>query len=989
MYVQNILASCCLLLVAGSALGQRLPEPPLLDPNINEKDETFVAAYRAMGHPRFLIQTIVAGPPGDAQVNQYRLDQAADLDSRLKGSLLSQGHVDLIPTGPAMYTLHGTPPILPGEVRVDQAQWTAWWGRFREHGQSTLISISPQDRSELKVLESLPLDSPIIAAKAIGVAEEAEIVVLIRLLDTPQRRGAPVQATYTMVDLLRNRVIGSHAWEVRANSRNAPWTTVHANALAHRIMRDFSAIDTNSGRGCRLVLELPSNQVQPAKLRDALSQVPGVAPHSINLGVTPISEDVSKVSMAFDFTGDVTQLHQDLDAQLAILGFGTSEIRAAHNGRLELTLKPPSSPEPIELVIDGSLSVEQLQDLKDQLRQISGTDANSIDLAQESQNQDQSQYIMNFVFRGSLLTLRNEIVEILNRLTEDSVTVISATNSRLHVRFLKAPLLEPFSLTIHGALAEGGLARLVNKISQLNGIEKASVKLTDEVVTSGMPPSRTITFQYFGTLIDLRESINQLVQDETNEPIVVYSVNPEGMVLGISSAPALERLVVLLQGPLGSKPLGTLRDDVTHIQGVQPASVRMLEERMTEGQPVLVIELAYESDLIQVRDKMLAAVSRFTDQPTIVVSSDRELLTLLVDQIPDGDYLRVQILGQSIAGAAQALTQAIALCPGVEPDSVQVFREDTFDAGDRLELTLSCTGSLATVRDAILRALENETGDEINVLAAAPGRLVFSIREADSSNGLIVNNNNTTIPDFATPQSNFLAVPDYGRMQNAVGMVVVRPADSPSVIATDDILSLGTAFMVLDNGQMITSRHVVTNDGSTDYRYDVLFDGGISAQATVTHISEDLDYAILDVGLDGIEPLSTSTQVNPGEPIFVYGFPSAAGYWAAAVDLTDSTAPSSEMSRHHRVLNVTSGNISAIHDTHGPFGRLIQCNATVYPGNSGGPMVNQAGEVIGVMSVRAFDPDDPSNQLESINGAISMDAILSDLGQIPTATTEP
>lgn len=989
MHVRIIFISCCLFLLAGPAAGQRHPEPPLLENTTAKQDDTFIAAYRAMGHPRFLIQTIIAGPPGDAQVNQYRLDQAADLDSRLKGTLLKQGHVDLIPTGPAMYALHGTPPILPGEVRLAQAQWTTWWGRFREHGQATLISISPQDRSELKVLESLPLDNPMIAAKQLGLSEEADIVILIRLLDTPQRRGAPIQATYTMVDLSRNRIIGSHAWEVRPDTRNAPWTTVHAKALARRIMQDFSAIDANSGRGCRLVLEIPSNQVQPAKLRDALSQVPGVAPDSINLGVTQISEGLSKVSVAFDFTGDVTQLHQDLDAQLAILGFGASEIRAAQNGRLELTLKPPSSPEPIELAIDGSLSAQQLYDLQEQLSQISGTNANSIDLARESQNQDQPRYIMNFVFRGSLLTLRNEIVEILSRLTEDSVTVISATNNRLHIRFLKAPLLEPFSLIIHGTLPEGGLARLVDKISQLNGIEKASVKLTDEVVTNGMPPSRTITFQHFGKLIDLRESINQLVQHETNEPIVVYSVNPKEMVLGISSEPALERLVVLLQGPLGSKPLGTLRDDVTGIQGVQPASVRMLEERMTEGQPVLVIELAYDSDLIQVRDKMLAAVSRFTDQPTIVISSDRELLTLLVDHIPDDNYLRVQIFGKSIAGTAQALTQAVASCPGVEPDSVEIFREDTFDSGDRLELALSCTGSLAAVRDAILRALKNKTGDEIDVLVAAPGRLVFSIREADSSNELIVNHNNTTSTELATPQSNLLAVPDYGRMQNAVGMVVVRPVNSPSIIATDDILSLGTAFMFLDNGQMITSRHVVTNDGSTDYRYDVLFDGGASAQATVTHVSEDLDYAILTVELDGVKPLSTSTQVNPGEPIFVYGFPSAAGYWAAAVDLTDSTVTSSGMSRHHRVLNVTSGNISAIHDTHGPFGRLIQCNATVYPGNSGGPLVNQAGEVIGVMSVRAFDPDDPSNQLESINGAISMDAILSDLGQIPTATTEP
>ncbi len=988
MPVRLILMSFYLVFLAGPAMGQRRPEPPPASTSTVPQDETFITAYRAMGHPRLLIQTIVAGPPADARVNERRLDQAADLDSRLKGSLLTRGHVDLIPSGPAMYALHGTPPILPGEVRLAQAQWNTWWGRFREHGQATLISISPQDRSDLKTLETLPLDNPMTAAKQLGLSEEADIVILIRLLDTPQRRGTPMQATYTMVDLSRNRIIGSHAWEVRPDRSQNPWTTTHANALASRIMRDFSAIDANGGRGCRLVLALPSDQVNPAKLRQALSDIPGVSPNSVHLKVSQTDDDMSKVSVAFDFTGDVTQLHSDLDARLIALGFGPSTIRSAQDGRLEMTLKPLPSTEPVELTIDGTLDAQQLEELQNRLSQMPGVNPNAIDLVSESQQQSQSRYIMNFAFDRGLLALRNQLVETLAELTKDRVTVVSATDHQLHIRLVPEPLLEPFSLTIYGALPAGTFPKLVEHIGELNGVVKTSIRLEQEVSTSGLAPLRTITFQHLGNLIDLRESINQIVQAETEQPIVVNKVDPKEMILSVSSAPALERLVVLLQGPLGSNPLRQLRDDMAAIQGVNPSSVRMLEERMIEGQPVLVIELAYHSDLVQVRDQLLASVSRFTDQPTIVISSDREVLTLLVGHIADEDLLRVQISGTYKDSAVSSLTEAVAACPGVDPDSVKIVREEPIGSSDRLELELISTGSLAMVRDAILRALEAETGDDVDVLVAAPGRLVFAIREVDASNPVVVNGNQNTDQTVMTAAPVRQTVPDYGRMQTAVGLVVVRPENAPPGITLDDILSLGTAFMVLEDGQMITSRHVVTEDGSTNYRYDILFDGGGRSRATVTHISDNLDYAILSVEADDIAPLPTSQEIQPGDPIFVYGFPSAAGHWAAAVDLSDGAEPTS-LTRHHRVLNVTSGTVSAIHNTQGPFGRLIQCNATVYPGNSGGPLVNQAGEVIGVMSVRAFDPDDPSNQLESINGAISMEAILEDLYQARTATHQP
>jgi S1-C subfamily serine protease len=59
-----------------------------------------------------------------------------------------------------------------------------------------------------------------------------------------------------------------------------------------------------------------------------------------------------------------------------------------------------------------------------------------------------------------------------------------------------------------------------------------------------------------------------------------------------------------------------------------------------------------------------------------------------------------------------------------------------------------------------------------------------------------------------------------------------------------------------------------------------------------------------------------------------------------------------------------------------PIGGLIQFNAAVYPGNSGGPLVNRRGEVIGIVIVAA-------NELTGVGFAVPIDAAASVAGSNP------
>ncbi|MBV8915339.1 MAG: trypsin-like peptidase domain-containing protein [Acetobacteraceae bacterium] len=138
-------------------------------------------------------------------------------------------------------------------------------------------------------------------------------------------------------------------------------------------------------------------------------------------------------------------------------------------------------------------------------------------------------------------------------------------------------------------------------------------------------------------------------------------------------------------------------------------------------------------------------------------------------------------------------------------------------------------------------------------------------------------------------------------------------------------ISSGTGFVVAD-GRVLTNRHVVADCGRVIARNA----GGARLPAGVLATDEIRDLAVLAVPAT-IGPPLTFRDVPPvrrGENVITYGFP-LSGYL--------SSGPS-----------LTTGNISAlagIRDNPTDF----QISAAVQPGNSGGPLFDSRGNVIGVV----------------------------------------
>lgn len=134
----------------------------------------------------------------------------------------------------------------------------------------------------------------------------------------------------------------------------------------------------------------------------------------------------------------------------------------------------------------------------------------------------------------------------------------------------------------------------------------------------------------------------------------------------------------------------------------------------------------------------------------------------------------------------------------------------------------------------------------------------------------------------------------------------------------------GTGFVISADGQIVTNAHVI--EGADEVK--VTFEDGTSYIAEVKGSDNTTDIALLDIDAEGLDYVSfgDSDALKVGQNVIAMGNPFGLGN------------------------TVTTGIVSALgRDINaGPFDNFIQTDAAINRGNSGGPLFNEAGEVIGV-----------------------------------------
>jgi serine protease Do len=144
-------------------------------------------------------------------------------------------------------------------------------------------------------------------------------------------------------------------------------------------------------------------------------------------------------------------------------------------------------------------------------------------------------------------------------------------------------------------------------------------------------------------------------------------------------------------------------------------------------------------------------------------------------------------------------------------------------------------------------------------------------------------------------------------------------------------LSKGTGFLISESGELLTNNHVV--EGAEFIQ--VQLDDGRRFEASVLGRDPRLDVALLRVKAPGVRlqaaHLGNSDRMEVGDWVVAIGNP-------YGLSQTVTAGIVSAVGRTGREVSLGEGN----------FGNLIQTDASINPGNSGGPLLNLAGEVVGI-----------------------------------------
>jgi putative serine protease PepD len=164
---------------------------------------------------------------------------------------------------------------------------------------------------------------------------------------------------------------------------------------------------------------------------------------------------------------------------------------------------------------------------------------------------------------------------------------------------------------------------------------------------------------------------------------------------------------------------------------------------------------------------------------------------------------------------------------------------------------------------------------------------------------------------------------------------VYRQVVPSVVLITTSRGSLGSGAIVTDTGAVLTAHHVVSGGGSIS----ILFSDGTRSVATIAAANPAKDIAILTPKKlpEIVVPATLGGGVTVGSDVVAIGNP---------LGLRDSTT-TGIVSGLNRTTKTKTGSLSG----------LIQFDAAVNPGSSGGPLLNSQGFVVGVV-VSIADPGD-------------------------------
>ena len=154
----------------------------------------------------------------------------------------------------------------------------------------------------------------------------------------------------------------------------------------------------------------------------------------------------------------------------------------------------------------------------------------------------------------------------------------------------------------------------------------------------------------------------------------------------------------------------------------------------------------------------------------------------------------------------------------------------------------------------------------------------------------------------------------------------------------------GTGFIVSEDGYIITNEHVIEDAYQGGYDVQVITYGGDTYTAEIIGFEDEgSDIAVLKIDATGLTPvkIGNSGDLQVGEQIYAVGNP------LGELTYTMTGGMVSALDREISTVDQSTGETNTVN--------MFQIDAAVNGGNSGGPVYNSRGEVVGVVSAKYED----------------------------------
>lgn len=153
----------------------------------------------------------------------------------------------------------------------------------------------------------------------------------------------------------------------------------------------------------------------------------------------------------------------------------------------------------------------------------------------------------------------------------------------------------------------------------------------------------------------------------------------------------------------------------------------------------------------------------------------------------------------------------------------------------------------------------------------------------------------------------------------------------------------GSGFIVTSDGYIVTNYHVIADAYTGNYKVSVMLYNGDKYDAKIVGVEEASDIAVLKIAATGLSAatLGSSDNLQVGETVYAIGNP------LGELSFSMTSGMVSALDRDITTQDSTTGETVT--------NNMFQIDAAVNEGNSGGPVYNNKGEVVGIVTAKYSD----------------------------------